>query len=192
MPHRIFSTTATQMKSRILLFSAAVLLPHRLVAASDAALEKEYQQMRIIALRDPRVQAAYRDADRRLDAKIVQIDPALDSYVRSKQAARENGSAPKSPQPQPPPKRTTSAAPKPVTKPAVKKSGTSLGTHVVSAGETLGAIAARHRVSVSGLRSTNQIKDERKLRVGQVLTIPTAREAVPGKETESIWSRLLN
>ena len=44
-------------------------------AASNAALEQEYQQVRKIALRDPKVRAAYEDADRRLQAKILQISP---------------------------------------------------------------------------------------------------------------------
>ena len=84
------------MTHRILILTLGILiLPHGLRAASSAVTEKEYQQVRTIALRDARVQSAYRDADRRLDSKIIQIDPALASYVNARQAAREGTAAPK-------------------------------------------------------------------------------------------------
>jgi LysM repeat protein len=150
------------MKSTFLLLLGALVLPHSLPAASSAALEKEYQQVRTIALRDPRVQSAYRDADRRLDDKILRIDPALESYVKAKQAARDGLPAPKSAQP----------VTKPFTKPAPVKPTASKTTHAVAAGETLGGIAAKHHVTVAALKSANHIQDERKLRVGQVLAIP--------------------
>ena len=68
----------TRMIHRICILTLGIfILPHGLRAASPGATEKEYQQVRTIALRDARVQSAYRDADRRLDAKIIQIDPAL-------------------------------------------------------------------------------------------------------------------
>jgi LysM repeat protein len=146
------------MKSTFLPLLGALVLPHSLPAASSAALEKEYQQVRTIALRDPRVQSAYRDADRRLDDKILRIDPALESYVKARQAAREGPAAPKPAQP----------VTKPFTKPAASKA-----THAVAAGETLGGIAAKHHVTVAALKTANDIQDERKLRVGQVLTIPS-------------------
>jgi LysM repeat protein len=150
------------MKSTFLLLLGALVLPHSLPAASSAALEKEYQQVRTIALRDPRVQSAYRDADRRLDDKILRIDPALESYVKAKQAARDGLPAPKSAQP----------VTKPFTKPAPVKAAAAKTTHVVAAGETLSGIAATHHVTVAALKSANHIQDERKLRVGQVLAIP--------------------
>ena len=155
------------MKSTFLLLLGALVLPHSLPAASSAALEKEYQQVRTIALRDPRVQSAYRDADRRLDDKILRIDPALESYVKAKQAARDGLPAPKSAQPVTKP----FAKPAPV-KPAPVKPAAAKTTHAVAAGETLGGIAAKHHVTVAALKAANHIQDERKLRVGQVLAIP--------------------
>lgn len=181
------------MIHRILVLSLGVIFfPHGLRAASSAATEKEYQQVRTIALRDARVQSAYRDADRKLDAKIIQIDPALESFVKARQAAREGVPAPKSTaKVQTKPFTTT----KPVAKPAPAKpaAASGKGTHVVAAGETLSAIATKYHVSVSALKDTNQIKDERKLRVGQVLTIPTGKagSAAPKKQ-ESGWSRLMH
>ncbi len=176
---------------RILSLALSVLLvPHGLHAAASAAAEKEYQQVRTIALRDARVQSAYRDADRRLDAKIIQIDPALESYVKARQAAREGTPAPK-------PVAKPFVAAKPVTKPATKPApakpaAQSKTTHVVASGETLGGIAAKHHVTVAALKSANHIQDERKLRVGQVLTIPTGNTAPTKKKDEGVWSRLMH
>ena len=178
------------MLNRILLLSLGVLLlPHGLLAAPATATEKEYQQVRTIALRDARVQAAYRDADRRLDAKIVQIDPALATFVKSRQDARDGAPAPK-----PVAKPFTTARPsakpvpaKPSAKPAANKA-----THIVASGETLGVIAAKHHVSVAALKSANHIQDERKLRVGQALTIPSGKTVPQTKKAESAWSRLMH
>jgi len=126
---------------------AFVILP-RTLSAQSASTEKEYQQIRTIAQRDRRVQEAYRDADWKLDAKIIQIDPAVECYLKAKAAAREGTAAPK----------TAKPAPTPVSKPFAPKT-----TDVVAQGETLGGIAAKYRVTVVSLKSANNIQDERKL-----------------------------
>lgn len=185
------------MLHRILILTLGVfILPHGLRAASSAATEKEYQQVRTIALRDARVQAAYRDADRKLDEKIIRIDPALESYVKARQAARDGTPAAKpkpvakplvaaKPTPQPAPKPAAKAAP---AKPAVQGKT----THVVANGETLGGIAAKYHVNTAALKSANRIQDERKLRVGQTLTIPSGKAAPQPAKSESVWSRLMH
>ncbi len=182
------------MKRILLLPLTSLLLPHGLHAAAPADLEKEYEQVRRIALRDPRVQSAYRDADRRLDAKIVQIDPALAGFVNAKQASRE-GTPPAKPalkaakQPAPKPFVTAKPAPKPaLAAPVARKAP----THTVASGETLGGIAAKHHVAVAALKGANHIQDERKLRVGQVLVIPSGNAAPQPKKEESAWSRLMH
>jgi LysM repeat protein len=172
------------MTNRILIFSlAAILIPHGLRAESPAGTEKEYQQVRTIALRDARVQSAYRDADRRLDAKIVQIDPALEAYVKAKQAAREGTPAPKA---------TARVFAKPAPKPAAKAAAAGRGTHIIASGETLGGIATKYHVSVAALKGANHIADERKLRVGQTLTIPSGKSAAPAKKDDATNSRLMH
>ena len=183
------------MLHRILLLSLGILIsPDGLHAASSAATEKEYQQVRTIALRDARVQSAYRDADRRLDAKILQIDPALDSYVKARQSAREGIPAPKpTAKPFVTAKPSAKPSPKPATKPApAKPVAANKTTHVVASGETLGGIAAKHRVSVATLKNANHIQDDRKLRVGQVLTIPSAKGTPTPKAEQGVWSRLMH
>lgn len=45
-------------------------------------------------------------------------------------------------------------------------------THAVAAGETLTVIARRHNTTVAKLKELNNIQDERKLQIGQVLILP--------------------
>jgi nucleoid-associated protein YgaU len=138
--------------------------PASLFAASAPSdLAQEYEQVRRIALRDPKVRAAYAAADQRLDEKIVKIDPSLAGYVK----ARRNRDT----QTQPPATRPSpSNAPRKV---ALHPRGEIL--HVVAKGDTLISIAAKHHVSVADLRRANRIQDERRLPVGQTLTIPRGR-----------------
>ena len=139
---------------------AVLLIPRPLLAASSASLEAEYQQVRKIALRDPKVRAAYVEAVRRLETKIVQIDPALATYVRTRDSqAAELKPAAKKLAPSPAPKSTTS--------PTVYRR-----SHMVAKGETLSGIAVRYGVTIAVLKVENKIADEKKLIVGQVLAIP--------------------
>ena len=147
--------------------------------ASSVATEKEYQQVRTIALRDPRVLDAYRDADRKLEEKMIRIDPALESYIQTRRSGKVSAPAAK----------PAATASKPAAKPVPAKTVVPKQTHTVAAGETLGSIAAKYGVSISALTAANQIKDERKLRIGQVLTIPGAKKGVPTKE-KGLWERL--
>src|SRR3954447_3245741 len=65
------------------------------LALHAASQEQEYQQVRTIALRDPKVRAAYEDADRRLEEKIVKIDPALAGYVKHRPSGGIEPAAPR-------------------------------------------------------------------------------------------------
>ncbi len=175
-----------------LLLLGILVFPRGIHAASPADMEREYQQVRKIALRDPRVQAAYQEADRKLEAKILQIDPALEPYLKGKHSARESAPAPK---PATKPFATVKTVPaKPAPKPAPTKTlpAPKGATHTVATGETLGGIAAKYRVTVAALKSANHIQDERKLRVGQVLAIPSGKAAPQSKKEESAWSRLMH
>lgn len=142
------------MLKHILFFVTLPALSLPLFAAGAESQEREYQQVRRIALRDPKVRAAYDDADRRLEAKMLQIDPALKTYVKTRGA------------------RPVQAK---LAKPAIATKKVPAATHVVAKGETLGSIAVRYGVSVAALKAGNQIVDERKLRAGQPLVIPLGR-----------------
>ena len=144
-------------KYRILALTLVFLASPALHAAATGNLEQEYQQVRKIALRDAKVKAAYEEADRKLEAKIVQLDPALAGYRQHRASEPE----------------TTAAAAKPLAhiKPATTSGGFHT-THTVAKGETLSGIASHYAVTVSALKTANHIIDEKKLAVGQVLSIP--------------------
>ncbi len=47
--------------------------------------------------------------------------------------------------------------------------------HVVAKGETLTSIAKHYNISIADLKNANKIENERKLQIGQILTIPAAK-----------------
>lgn len=169
------------MVSKSLLFSIlpVLLASPVLHAASTGDQEKEYQQVRTIALRDPKVKAAYAEADRKLEAKIVQIDPALANY-------RSHG-------PSEPEKKASTSKPATPAKPAPVRGGfhaphtsnpvtasapaapAAQAKHTVASGDTLGAIAGHYGVTVAALKRANPAVDEKKLIIGEVLTIPAKK-----------------
>jgi nucleoid-associated protein YgaU len=141
-----------------------------LQAAIPENAEQEYQQERKIALRDPKVRSAYEEADRKLEEKIVQIDPALSDYVHHRSSSSTVAAT----------SATASSEPggfrKPKKSEAATKSrqatSTSSTTYVIKSGDTLGAIASHYGVTVTALKTANHIVDEKKLSVGQELKIP--------------------
>ena len=151
---------------RLLPLAVASLLPASLHAAS-AELQAEYAQVRKIAMKDPGVRAAYAKADSKLNAKMIEIDPALKPLVEKGGAAPAARPAPKQP---------------------VRKASASQSQYVVAKGDTLTSIAARYHLAAADLKSANGIVDERKLQVGQKLTIPAHSAAV--KKDDGLWSKL--
>lgn len=150
------------------LFLALLVAPVCLHAAPVDSQKQEYEQVRKIALRDPKVRAAYAEADRKLEAKILQIDPSLKSYVQ-RRATGIPAPTPAAVKP-----KTVSATPaKPKTLPADPK--VYRRSYVVMKGDTLASIAAKYRVTVVSLKTVNHITDEKKLAVGHVLAIPNAK-----------------
>lgn len=127
-------------------------------AATPENAEPEYQQVRKIALRDPKVREAYEEADRKLKEKILQIDPALSDYVQHHSTESSGAPEPKKPVPH--------------AKPTAVPEGGSGVTYVVKKGDTLSAMASHYGVTVAALKAANHIVDEKKLAVGQTLIIP--------------------
>jgi nucleoid-associated protein YgaU len=111
-------------------------------------LTEEYNQVRKIALKDPKVRAAFRKANDELDRRIIEIDPSLKPFVEQQRGTR---------------------------KPVDSKKVTAQITHVVARGETLTSIARRYRLSVDRLVLANRISKQAPLQVGQKLTIPSVR-----------------
>lgn len=92
------------------------------------------------------------------------------------------------PAPAPAAAATTSVeSPKPAAEPApataepakgegIPKAEAIPGTkHVVAKGETLTSIAKHYNISIADLKSANKIDNERKLQIGQILSVPTAK-----------------
>jgi hypothetical protein len=152
----------------VLSFHGASAAPGAPGAASGADMAREYDQVRTIALRDPKVQRAFEKANAQLEAKILEIDPALENYVKARKPAAVPGAGFAAAPP-----ATAGPVLKPLIKPSESRGDLQRSrSHVLAAGETLGAVAARYRVPVADLRRVNHIKDDRKLVVGQVIVIP--------------------
>jgi nucleoid-associated protein YgaU len=122
------------------------LTPMTTLRGSDLA--EEYNQVRKIALKDPKVQAAFRRANDELDRRIIEIDPSLKPFVEQQRGTRKAAHS----------KRTTAST-----------------THVVAKGETLTSIARRYRLSVERLVQVNHLSKQAPLQVGQKLIIPSDR-----------------
>ena len=136
--------------------AALLLLPAAALSARAATsdLQQEYVQVRKIALKDARVQEAFQKANERLNEKILEIDPSLKPIVEGAHLSSFEGRG-----------SEHRAAP--------AHAATAGTTHVVAAGETLGSIAAKYKVTVAALKKANHVTDERKLPVGQKLVIPS-------------------
>jgi nucleoid-associated protein YgaU len=111
-------------------------------------LAEEYNQVKKIALKDPKVRAAFRKANDELDRRIVEIDPSLKSFVEQQRGTRKAVSS---------------------------KKFTAKATHVVTKGETLTSIAKRYHLSLETLVQANRISKQTPLQVGQRLVIPSTR-----------------
>ena len=111
-------------------------------------LAAEYNQVRKIALKDPKVRAAFQRANDELDRRIIEIDPSLKPFVEQQRGTRKAAHS----------KRTTAST-----------------THVVAKGETLTSIARRYRLSVERLVQVNHLSKQAPLQVGQKLIIPSDR-----------------
>ncbi|MFA5058069.1 MAG: LysM peptidoglycan-binding domain-containing protein [Opitutaceae bacterium] len=98
-------------------------------------------------------------------AELKHMNSLRSDYVRVGQELRlPSAAAPQAVEASASPATVTSTAP-------VRKTEGSV-THVVKAGETLGAIARKYQVKVSDLAVANNIADPKKIRPGQELVIP--------------------
>jgi LysM repeat protein len=74
----------------------------------------------------------------------------------------------------------------PKAEPVVKAESTAAGPkHVVAKGETLTSIAKQYNISVADLKKANKIENERKMQIGQVLTVPAIKETDAPEKKEN-------
>ena len=73
------------LRPNFLLSLIVPLIPAAAIAAPSTNLNHEYEQVRLIALRDPKVKAAFEAANQKLEQKIVEIDPAIPKDNHSRQ-----------------------------------------------------------------------------------------------------------
>jgi hypothetical protein len=126
-----------------------------LPAARGADLAQEYNQVRIIAMKDPGVRKAFDRANEKLNKRIIAIDPALKPFVERQSAGKT---------PNEPGKHS----------PYLVSEAAKSTTHLVAKGETLTSIARQYKLSVNSLTKANNIAKEATLRVGQKLIIPSS------------------
>ncbi len=84
----------------------------------------------------------------------------------------------------PAPAAASSAAPAP------SKVASAPGVHTVGQGESAESIARKYGISVGELARANQLTDPRKIRIGQLLTIPGAGAAAAAKPAPSLVPEL--
>ena len=123
------------------------LVPLSAVRGSDLA--EEYNQVKKIALKDPKVRAAFQRANDELDRRILEIDPSLKQFVEQRRGLKK--------------------------KVVQSKKFAAKTTHVVAKGDTLTSIARRYGVSVDALIQVNHLSKQTPLKVGQRLLVPSNR-----------------
>ncbi|MEP6671178.1 MAG: LysM peptidoglycan-binding domain-containing protein [Chthoniobacter sp.] len=57
--------------------------------------------------------------------------------------------------------------------------------HTVAKGETLTSIAKHYNISIADLKTANKIDNERRLQIGQILSVPTAKTPEPTDKKEN-------
>ena len=141
------------LRIAIVLFAAYTASVASVAAAQGSDLALEYEQVKKIAHKDPKVRAAFDKANQMLDRRMIQIYPALKPFIEAQRAKA---------------KRSEKAA-----KSAPAERSAAGRTHIVARGETLTSIARRYKLSVNSLAKANDIPKEGTLRVGQKLVIPS-------------------
>jgi LysM repeat protein len=106
--------------------------------------------------------AALTTLGKKIDAQNIKIDALSQQILKLQQEVAQLKN-------EPTPARTpmSEASGPPATAPGGS-------THVVTRGETLTSIAHQYKVSIADLQKLNHIQDDRKLQIGQTLSIPGA------------------
>jgi hypothetical protein len=133
-------------KLAVMLCGAGIPVLAQFGTAQGSDPVQEYNQVRAIAMRDPKVRTAFDKANQELEKKMIQIDPALKPLIEKQRGAKTKIDRAKNSSPQ--------------------------TTHIVANGETLTSISRHYKVPVNSLIQVNHISKEATLKIGQKLLIP--------------------
>jgi LysM repeat protein len=128
-------------------------------AAEEAAAGQELRELR------QAVQQQSRQIEL-LAEQIGKLTRALEGHKAADPALAAPTTSIEAPEPAPEPKAELAPKAEPVTSGA---------KHVVAKGETLTSIAKQYNIPIAELKNANKIENERKLQIGQILTVPTAK-----------------
>jgi LysM repeat protein len=126
--------------------------------------------------------AALHDQVEQLKAQLVDQAAAFSNQLaQATQAAAPAASAPpgREPEAAEPDRRSRTPERAPVIdiyRPPAARGTTAPRTHIVRSGETLAGISRRYNVRLSSLQAANPRLDPRRLRPGDIVTIPTGRD----------------
>jgi len=107
--------------------------------------------------------------------QVESLAEQIGRLTRALEGQKTEGAAPATSLEIPKPAAETLPEP-PKAEPVPKAEAVNGGTrHVVAKGETLTSIAKQYNIPIAELKNTNKIENERKLQIGQILTVPTAK-----------------
>ncbi|MDR3402549.1 MAG: LysM domain-containing protein [Chthoniobacter sp.] len=129
---------------------------------------------------------AVQQQSKQIEALTAQVEKLTRALEAQKSAEKGAEFATKPTEPTPPAAPTTSiespkppateATPEAPKGEAVPKAEAVPGTkHTVAKGETLTSIAKHYNISIADLKTANKIDNERRLQIGQILSVPTAK-----------------
>ena len=155
---------------------AAVLLFVPGARAEDAAPGEELKELRqAVDKQTKQIQM--------LTEQVLRLTHAIEAQKPAESPAAGVDSAKPAPPPAtatPAPESETSTPDAPKAEAMPKGEAVAGGSkHVVAKGETLTSIAKQYNIPIAELKKVNKIQDERKLQIGQVLTVPTPTAKAP-------------
>jgi LysM repeat protein len=150
-----------------------VVLPARAgepARAEDAASAQELREMRqAIEQQSKQIES--------LAEQIGKLTRALEGQKAPEPAASKPADAPAPTTSVEPAGEATAEAPKTDAAPKAQAVVDAAGAvkHTVAKGETLTSIAKHYNISIADLKNANKIENERKLQIGQILSVPTPK-----------------
>jgi len=119
-----------------------------------------------------------------LAEQIGRLTRALDAQKAPETSSATTSIEPAKPAAEPP-AEAAPAAPRAEAAPKAEPAAATGATHTVAKGETLTSIAKHYNISITELKNANKNANERKLQIGQILVVPTAKTPEPTDKREN-------